>query len=82
LDPKDFAQNVLSIKEAHHVTKPIEGHVAISQGEYLLKLDKKCGLLDDTKKFASSLRRIPFGCGSSTTNYVKYVDKLHAKTFQ
>jgi hypothetical protein len=30
-------------------TKPDSDFVAISQGEYLLKLDKKCGAIDDSK---------------------------------
>jgi hypothetical protein len=65
LDAKAFTQNVLSIKDAHHVTKPIDKHVAISQGDYLLQLDKKCGLLDDAKRIPSAVRKIPFACGSS-----------------
>lgn len=67
LDAKAFTQNILSVKDAHHVTKPIEEHVAISQGDYLLKLDKKCGLLDDAKRIPSAVRKIPFACGSSST---------------
>lgn len=36
-------------KNAGIVTKPESDFVAISQGEYLLKLDKKCGAIDDAK---------------------------------
>jgi len=36
-------------KKAENITKPESDFVAISQGEYLLKLDKKCGEIDQAK---------------------------------
>jgi hypothetical protein len=36
-------------KNADNWTKPDSDFVAMSQGEYLLKLDKTCGLLDDAE---------------------------------
>ena len=36
-------------KNAGNWAKPDSDFVSISQGEYLLKLDKKCGAIDDTK---------------------------------
>ena len=36
-------------KNAENWTKPESDFVAMSQGEYLLKLDKQCGTIDDAK---------------------------------
>jgi len=61
--PCDLVQTDMTLRNISNlnIVQPIEDIVAMSQSDYLLKLDKKCGV-NDTFQVQTPIKRTPFSC--------------------